>query len=55
MLKRYMSEGDFQSRTPHYNVPLHIVIPLCGLFKGEHGERCHFLPIPKTTNLGVNI
>ena len=55
MLNRYISVGYVQSGTPHYYVPPHIVIPICGRFKSEHGERFHFLPLAKTNNLGVNI
>ena len=55
MIKIYISEGDLQSGTPHYDVTPHIVIPLCCRFKGERGERCHLLPLSETTDLGVNI
>ena len=55
MLKRYISKGDVQSRTPHSDVTLHIVIPLRGQFKGERGKRRHLLNLSKTKNLRVNI
>ena len=55
LLKRYISEGDVQSGTPHHDVPPHIVIPLRGIFKGGHGERCHLLPLANITTLVVNI
>ena len=55
MLKRYISGGVVQYRTPHHNVTPNIVIPLHGQFKGERGERCHLLPLFKTFNTGVKI
>ena len=55
LLKRYISEGDLQSRTPHHDAHPNVVIPLCGQFKGERGESCQVIPLAETKKLGVNI
>ena len=40
---------------PKSKIPPRIIVPILGCFKGEHGERCHLMPLANITNSGVHI
>ena len=48
-MMKYLHKGSTPNEIPH------IVIPLRGRFKGEHGERCHLIPLSNVTHSNLRI
>ena len=53
-LMKYWEKGTDNSISVS-NTPPHVIIPIIGRFKGEHGERCHLLPLSNVTKSGIHI